>query len=124
MPRKPIGDRPMTDAEHQARHRAARATGKPASRIRSPADRRSRVQRWRDAVAEALERPPEVPAIGCASLAETAAEKLVSAGTTICGVVRSLAIAVLREIGTGTPAADCNTALARIASRSLGRETQ
>jgi hypothetical protein len=69
----------------------------------SSADRRSRVQRWRDAVAEALQRPPEVAAIGCVSLAETAAEKLVSAGTTICGVVRSLAIAVLRESGTGTP---------------------
>jgi hypothetical protein len=52
MPRKPIGDRPMTDAERQARHRAAQAAGKPASRIRSPADRRSRVQRWQDAVAE------------------------------------------------------------------------
>jgi hypothetical protein len=52
MPRKPIGDRPMTVAERQARHRAARAAGKPASRVRSPADRRSRIQRWRDAVAE------------------------------------------------------------------------
>jgi hypothetical protein len=52
MPRKPIGDRPMTDAERQARHRAAQAAGKPASRIHSSADRRSRIQRWRDAVAE------------------------------------------------------------------------
>jgi hypothetical protein len=52
MPPKPIGDRPMTDAERQARRRAAQAAGKPASRIRSPADRRSRIQRWRDAVAE------------------------------------------------------------------------
>jgi hypothetical protein len=52
MPRKPIGDRPMTDAERQARHRAAQAAGKAASRIRSSADRRSRIQRWRDAVTE------------------------------------------------------------------------
>jgi|SRR6516225_4870454 hypothetical protein len=52
MPRRPIGDRPMTDAERQARHRAAQAAGKPASRIRYPTDRRSRIQRWRDAVAE------------------------------------------------------------------------
>ena len=52
MPRKPIGDRPMTDAERQARHRTAQAAGKPASRIRSSADRRSRIQRWRDAVTE------------------------------------------------------------------------
>jgi hypothetical protein len=52
MPRKPIGDRPMTDAERQARHRAAQAAGKPATRIRPTADRRSRIQHWRDAVAE------------------------------------------------------------------------
>jgi hypothetical protein len=52
MPRKPIGDGPMTDAERQARHRAAQAAGRPASCIRSSADRRSRIQRWRDAVAE------------------------------------------------------------------------
>ncbi len=52
MPRKPIGDKPMTDAERQARCRAARAAGKPIIRIRRPADLRSRAQRWRDAVAE------------------------------------------------------------------------
>lgn len=52
MPRKPIGDRAMTDAERQARRRAALAAGKPVSRIRPPVDRRSRIQRWRDAVAE------------------------------------------------------------------------
>jgi hypothetical protein len=51
MPRKPIGDRPMTDAERQARHRAARDAGKPIIRIRRPSDLRSRAQRWRDAVA-------------------------------------------------------------------------
>jgi hypothetical protein len=52
MTRKPIGDRPMTDAERQARHRAAQAASKPTTRIRSPNNRRSRIQRWRDAVAE------------------------------------------------------------------------
>src|SRR5271157_2136668 len=52
MPRKPIGDRPMTDAERQARHRAAQAAGKPVARTRGKADQRSRTQRWRDAVAE------------------------------------------------------------------------
>ena len=52
MPRKPIGDKPMTDAERQARRRAAQAAGKPAIQIRRPTDRRSRPQRWRDAVAE------------------------------------------------------------------------
>jgi hypothetical protein len=51
MPRKPIGDRPMTDAERQARYRAAREAGKPTTRIRRPADLRSRAQQWHDAVA-------------------------------------------------------------------------
>ena len=52
MPRKPIGERPMTDAEHQARCRAARESGTPAVRIRRPLDHRSRAKRWRDAVSE------------------------------------------------------------------------
>lgn len=52
MPRKPIGDMAMTDAERQARYRAVRVTGKPAVRTRRPADHRSRAQRWRDAIAE------------------------------------------------------------------------
>jgi hypothetical protein len=50
-----MGDRPMTGAERQARYRAARAGGKPKLRYRRPADRRSRQQRWRDAVEELLE---------------------------------------------------------------------
>jgi hypothetical protein len=41
----------MTDAERQARHRAARASGAPVIRIRRPADRRSQAQRWDDNVA-------------------------------------------------------------------------
>lgn len=52
MPRKSIGERPMTDAERQARRRAARAAGVSVIRTRHPADHRSRAQRWRDAVAE------------------------------------------------------------------------
>src|SRR5271166_4555960 len=54
MPRKPIGERPMTDAERQARHRAARAAGRPAIRYRRAADQRSRTRRWRDAVSDLL----------------------------------------------------------------------
>jgi hypothetical protein len=54
MPRKPIGDRPMTDAERQARRRAARAAGRPVVRTRRPADHRSRARRWHDTVAELL----------------------------------------------------------------------
>jgi len=52
MPRNPIGDRPMSDAERQARCRAARAAGRPATRTRRPADHRSRARRWHDTVAE------------------------------------------------------------------------
>ena len=45
----------MTDAERQARHRAARAAGTPIIRIRRPTDHRGRARRWRDAIAELTE---------------------------------------------------------------------
>ena len=45
----------MTLAERQARFRAADADGAPKIRYSKPADRRSRPQRWRDAVAELVE---------------------------------------------------------------------
>ena len=51
MPRHPIGERAMTDAERQARYRAARAAGAAVVRMRRPADHRSRAQRWCDTVA-------------------------------------------------------------------------
>jgi hypothetical protein len=49
--RKPQGDRALTGAERQALYRARQA-GMPIVRYRRPADRRSRPQRWHDAVAE------------------------------------------------------------------------
>jgi hypothetical protein len=49
---KPLGERAMTAAERQARFRAAHADGSPKIRYRRPGDRRSRPQRWHDAVAE------------------------------------------------------------------------
>ena len=49
--RKPQGDQPLTGAERQARYRARHARA-PIVRYRRPADRRSRAQRWCDAVAE------------------------------------------------------------------------
>ena len=52
---KPIGDHTMTPAERQARYRTAHADGAPKIRYRKPADRRSRPQRWREAVAELVE---------------------------------------------------------------------
>jgi hypothetical protein len=54
MPRRPLGDKPMTNAERQARHRAAHAAPQPVIRYRRAADHRSRAQRWRDAVASLL----------------------------------------------------------------------
>jgi hypothetical protein len=52
MPRPSIGETAMTDAERQARYRAARAAARPLIRVRRPADRRARIQRWNDALAE------------------------------------------------------------------------
>ena len=55
--RKPQGDRALTGAERQALYRARHAGTVPGLdpgmvRYRRPADRRSRPQRWHDAVAE------------------------------------------------------------------------
>ena len=45
----------MTHAERQARYRAKQAAGAPTFGYRKPVDRRSRLQRWRDVVAELQE---------------------------------------------------------------------
>ena len=55
MPRPSIGETAMTGAERLARWRAARETGEPVIRIHRPADRRSRIQRWNDTIAAAVE---------------------------------------------------------------------
>ncbi len=60
--RKPAGDRALTGGERQARYRAARARqpirdpGATSPQAKPPqrADRRSRQQRWHDAVVELL----------------------------------------------------------------------
>ena len=54
--RKPDGEHALSNAERQARHRARRSEQLlPAtSRRQRPIDRRSRPQRWRDAVSELL----------------------------------------------------------------------
>jgi hypothetical protein len=54
MPRPSLGETAMTGAERQARHRAAHAAGVPVIRTRRPIDRRSRIQRWDDTIAEAV----------------------------------------------------------------------
>ena len=52
MPRKPIGETAMTDAERQARYRAAR---KPVIRTRRALDHRGRARRWTDHVTGLVE---------------------------------------------------------------------
>ena len=54
--RKPDGDAPLSNAERQARYRLRHLVGQPATLVRPhrPADRRSRPQRWHDAVAVLL----------------------------------------------------------------------
>jgi hypothetical protein len=54
--RQPQAEHPLSNAERQARYRARRQAHQPAPvlRYRRPADRRTRPQRWRDAVAELL----------------------------------------------------------------------
>jgi len=59
MPRPSIGATPMTDAERQARYRAARAAGVPVLRTRRPADHRGSARRWHDTVAALAEMPAE-----------------------------------------------------------------
>jgi hypothetical protein len=55
MPRKSIGETAMTDAERQARYRAARAAGKPVIRVRRALDHRGRARRWTDHVTGLVE---------------------------------------------------------------------
>lgn len=56
---KPQGAQALTPAERQARYRAAQAAQSPAAvvkvRYKKPADRRTKPQRWQDAVAELIE---------------------------------------------------------------------
>jgi hypothetical protein len=62
MPRPSIGETPMTGAERQARYRATHAAGAPVIRVRRPADRRSRVQRWNDTTAAVIDMQAEYAA--------------------------------------------------------------
>ncbi len=55
MPRKSIGETAMTDAERQARYRAARAAAMPIVRVRRPIAHRGRALRWTDHVTGLVE---------------------------------------------------------------------
>ena len=63
MPRgcKPEGEHALSNAERQALHRARHDNQMPVpvTRYRRPADRRSRSQRWCDAVSELVTLQPE-----------------------------------------------------------------
>jgi hypothetical protein len=63
MPRgcKPEEEHALSNAERQARHRARQQARMPMPviRYRRPADRRSRAQRWSDAVSELVTLQPE-----------------------------------------------------------------
>jgi hypothetical protein len=63
MPRgcKPEGEHALSNAERQARHRARQRDQMllPVIRYRRPTDRRSRAQRWCDAVSELVTLQPE-----------------------------------------------------------------
>jgi len=54
--RQPQGEQPLSNAERQARYRSHHQAQKPTPVIhyRRPADRRTRPQRWHNAVAELL----------------------------------------------------------------------
>jgi hypothetical protein len=54
--RRPEGEHALSNAERQARYRARRQAEQPAPplRYRRPTERRSRAQRWHDAVAALL----------------------------------------------------------------------
>jgi len=52
--RKPQGETPLTNAERQALYRARQHQPSAPSRARPKIDRRGRLQRWHDAVAELL----------------------------------------------------------------------
>ena len=62
MPRPSIGETAMTGAERQARYRTAHGNGVPVIRIRRPADRRSRIQRWNETIAAAVDLQAEYAA--------------------------------------------------------------
>jgi hypothetical protein len=55
MSRPSIGETAMTGAERPARYRTMHANGAPVIRIGRPVDRRSRIQRWNDTIAAAVD---------------------------------------------------------------------
>ena len=71
--REPEADAPLSNAERQARYRARHKEEQPSVivRPRRPVDRRSRIQRWRDAVGDLV----DIQA-GCAAWLDALPESL------------------------------------------------
>ena len=101
MPRKSIGETAMTDAERQARYRAARAAGKPVIRIRCPTDHRGRARRWTDHVTGLVEAQVEYAA-WLASLPDNLRDSLLAeALQAICDLDLSELQAIIPPRGFG-----------------------
>ena len=83
--REPEGDAPLSNAERQARYRARHKEERPSVlvRARRPADRRSRIQRWRDAVGELID-----VQVGCAAWLDALPESL--RGTTTAEALQAI----------------------------------
>jgi hypothetical protein len=89
--RKPLADKAFTPAERQARYREAHKDGTPRIRYRKPTDRRSRAQRWRDAVAELIALQEDYRAWRDALPANLAESSTAQALEAICGRPSSIA---------------------------------
>ena len=113
---KPIGDHTMTAAERQARYRAAHADGAPKIRYRKPGDRRSRPQRWREAVAELVELQGDYQAWLDALPPSLADSATVDALRTICDLDLSELQGSSRRVASG----GIEPAPLTCAKRSLG----
>ncbi len=92
------GDNPLSGAERQARYRARieTQTTTPVVRYRRPADRRTRPQRWQDAIAELIALQAEYIA-----WAEALPDAL--QGTATADALQAIADIDLDELATITP---------------------
>jgi len=120
MPRKSIGQRPMTDAERQARHRAACAAGALVSRSRRPTDHRGRARRWHDAVAELTEAQTQYATWLQALPTNLQDSALAAALQAIC----DLDLAEFQAIGPTTRIRQGLTSRARASARHTDRSQQ
>jgi hypothetical protein len=101
MPRPLLGDKPMTDAERQARYRAARAAAVPVIRTHRPADHRGRATRWCDMVGALVAMQAEYAAWLAALPANLQDSALAEALQAICDLDLSELLAIEPPRGFG-----------------------